>query len=167
MPIAVISDTHLEGPIPWFEEIYTRHLAAADAILHCGDFTGFPLYAYLLQHPNFHAVAGNMDCWTLSQELPPTREVEVLGLRIGLVHGWGHGADLADRVAQAFRPGLDLICFGHAHIFEWDTRHGMRVLNPGSLCAPRRGEASLALVSVGPDGEISVERVEVGRPGRS
>jgi len=70
MRLAVISDTHLDQPSAWFERVYTRHLASADALIHCGDITGASLLHYLMQHKNFYAVAGNMDAYLAGSDLP-------------------------------------------------------------------------------------------------
>ena len=92
MRVAVLSDTHLVSPDHWFEEVFQRHLAPADVVLHCGDVTGHDVLYYLMGHPAFYAVAGNMDGWVLSDDLPPTRRLEFEGVRIGMAHGWGfHG----------------------------------------------------------------------------
>jgi predicted phosphodiesterase len=42
MRLAVISDSHLSIPDDHFERVYDRHLAGADALLHCGDMVSAP-----------------------------------------------------------------------------------------------------------------------------
>lgn len=130
----------------WFEDIYAVHLAPADAVLHCGDITGAPLMHYLMQHPRFHAVAGNMDRYGVADELPGKRELTLEGLHIGMVHGFGFSFPISHHVPAAFRPGVQLICFGHTHVFTDVEINGVRVLNPGSLTSPRKGPRSLAMV---------------------
>lgn len=147
MRIAVISDTHLQSASTWLEDIYEQHLAPADAVLHCGDVTGAPLLHYLMQHPEFHAIAGNMDRYGLDHELPDRRELELDGLRIGLTHGHGFPWPISKHLPQAFSPDLDLICFGHTHVFKDTVVDGVRIVNPGSMTSPRQGPRSLALVT--------------------
>jgi len=146
MRIAVISDTHLQQANDWFEAVYERHLASADAVLHCGDLTGAPLLQYLMQHPEFHAIAGNMDRYSLGHELRDRRELDLDGLRVGLTHGDGFPWPISRHLPQAFGSDLDLICFGHTHVFKDTVVKGVRVVNPGSVTSPREGPRSLAMV---------------------
>lgn len=160
MKIAVLSDTHFPAPSDWLRVVYDQHLADADVVLHCGDMTGFSLWSFFCQHPRFHAVSGNSDEWRLVEELPARLTLDLDGLRVGLVHGWGERATLAERVAEEFGPGMDLICFGHLHQYVW-RRHGSAwVLNPGSLREKGEG-CSLAVVHYEPGQELTVERVTV------
>lgn len=148
MLVAVISDTHLRRPTPWFERTFQEHLAGADVLLHCGDSTSFPVWEYLnVSHPAFHAVAGNSDEYALAAELKPWLALELEGLRIGLVHGWGDRPGTPKRVAEAF-AGYDLVCHGHTHRRDFSTTHGVLLLNPGSLS--QGGGASLALLTLAP-----------------
>jgi uncharacterized protein len=148
MRVAVISDTHLRTPTPWFTAIYQEYLAPADLLFHCGDHTSVSLWSYLLQHPGFAAVAGNSDAYGVTSELPPLLERDLCGLRLAVTHGWGPRPGLSARIAQAFANRYDLIFFGHSHAAE-DTRQGnTRLLNPGSL----QPGGSLALLDFTDDG---------------
>jgi putative phosphoesterase len=156
MRLAVISDTHLSGPNPWFESIFEQYLAGADLLLHCGDATSVSLWSYLLQHPRFYAVAGNTDAHDLAETLPRKLELRLFGQRVAMVHGWGPRPGLSQRLAQAFEGLYDCIFFGHSHTAE-DIVHGAtRLINPGSL----RPGGSLALVDCTESG-LSVRHVEV------
>ncbi len=158
MKIAVLSDTHFPAPSDWLRAVYDRHLADADVLLHCGDATGCALWSFFGQHPRFHAVAGNSDEWRLAEELPSRLILDLDGLRVGLVHGWGDRSTLAERVVEDFGPGVDLVCFGHLHQFSWRRRGGAWALNPGSL--REKGEdCSLAVVHYQPGDEPTVERI--------
>lgn len=163
MKIAVLSDTHLSSPTPWFGDVYARYLAPADAVIHCGDIAGYAMLEYLEGLPNFHGVSGNMDEMRIQEELPPTRILELEGFRIGLTHGAGAWGDAASVVTSWFAPGLDLICFGHTHVYEWRLIDGTRVLNPGSAGLPRKGESSLALITAEKGLPLMVEKVVLER----
>lgn len=133
MRLAVVSDTHLRAATPWFEAVYEKYLAPADMVLHCGDHTGYALHAYLLQHPDFAAVAGNCDGYDLAMELPPLLERNVCSLRLAVTHGWGPRPGLSARIAKALAGRFDVIFFGHSHATE-DTQYGpTRLINPGAL----------------------------------
>ena len=164
MRIAVVSDTHLYQPSPWLADVYERHLAGVDALLHCGDMTGPSLWSWFMQHPNFHAVAGNMDDWNLSAELERTVTVRLEApsgpLTVGMAHGFGyHKRPLWRDVAESFGPGFDLICFGHTHEAAHHELGATTVVNPG--CLQQRPGASLALIDVGPDNALDVSFISL------
>jgi len=154
MRVAVISDSHLASPTPWFEDVYARHLAGVDRLFHCGDHTGYAVWTYLLQHPGFEAVAGNTDGYDLASELPAILELDLCGLRTAVTHGWGMRQGLAARIAKAIGDRFDLIFFGHSHTAE-DIRIGeTRLINPGSLSPG----GSLALVDLTPGRGVTAVR---------
>ncbi|MCM0754688.1 YfcE family phosphodiesterase [Desulfovibrio aminophilus] len=142
MLLAVISDSHLGAPTPWLESVYARHLAGADALVHCGDITAESVWAFFLQHPNFHACLGNCD-WTLGSLLQPVARLSLGGLNIAVTHGFGPRPDVPRRVARALGPEADLVCFGHTHARYFSDEHGALLVNPGSLA-----EGSLALLTL-------------------
>jgi uncharacterized protein len=154
--LAVISDTHLSAPTPWFEAVYAKYLAPADRLFHCGDSTGLAMWSFLLQHPRFEAVAGNSDASDLAASLPAILERSIAGRRLAVVHGWGPRPGLSGRIAEALGDRADLIFFGHSHAFEDTTSGKTRLINPGSL----RPGGSLALVETGPDA-WTVRRISV------
>jgi hypothetical protein len=164
MRLAVISDTHLDRPSAWFERVYTRHLAPADALIHCGDITGASLLHYLMQHKNLYAVAGNMDAHWAGSDLPSTLALELEGFRIGVSHGFGSKSGVARRVAEAFGPGYDLICYGHTHVAAVEQYRGVTLLNPGSL-EMVHGEPSLAIVTLIKGHDARVELHQIDRHG--
>ncbi len=160
MLIAVISDTHISEPSPRLESVYAGHLAGADAVLHCGDITGRSTWSFLCQHPNFSAVAGNMDDWELASRLPPRLTVSLDGLTVGLVHGNGlSGRPLSRALAESFGPGYDLICFGHTHTPEHVAYGSTHLVNPGALASHER-TPTLALIRTSP---FTVEFIRVDR----
>lgn len=159
MIVAVISDTHLRTPSPWLKTIYDRHLAQADVLLHCGDSTGEAVWAFLNQHPAFHAVAGNTDEWSLSGQLPNTLDLNLAGFRVGVAHGWGDRPGTPLRVAEAFGPDFDLVCHGHTHKAHFSVIDGVQLLNPGALQADAL--PTIALVDLTPGQPISCSFVDV------
>ena len=142
MRLAVLSDTHLAAPSSWFEAVYANVLAGADLVLHCGDATGFSLWSFLMQHPNFVAVAGNSDSYDLAASLPQKVDLPLPGARVAAVHGWGPRPGLSARIAEALAGRFDVIFFGHSHAAEDTTYGDTRLINPGALTPG----GSLALV---------------------
>lgn len=160
MRIAVISDTHIFEPNARLESVYAEHLAPADAVLHCGDMTGRSAWSFLCQHPNFSAVAGNMDDWALARELPARLTLRLDNLTIGLAHGNGlSGRPLSRALAESFGPEYDLICFGHTHNPEHATYGSTHVVNPGALAA-HESTPTLAIIDTAP---FHVQFVRVGK----
>lgn len=146
MRIAVISDTHLNRPDSWLQNLYDRYLAEADVLLHCGDFTGQGVLETLQLHPRFYGVCGNCDGWEMTQELPEAFVVDLDGLRVGLVHGYGFPHPLGSSIAKAFTGRADLVCYGHTHVFADEEYAGIRTVNPGSARHSRKGPCSLAFI---------------------
>ncbi|HBE95427.1 MAG TPA: YfcE family phosphodiesterase [Desulfovibrio sp.] len=155
MLLAVISDSHLGAPSPWLESVYARHLARADALLHCGDITGRATWSFFLQHPNFHACLGNCD-WDLGAELSPVVRFDLGDLSVAAMHGFGNRSGVGARAAEALGPHAGLVCFGHTHQRHFSTHAGFHLLNPGSL-----GEGSLALVRIEPGQALDCTFVDV------
>jgi putative phosphoesterase len=147
MLLAVISDSHLGAPTSWLESVYARHLARADALLHCGDVTGRSTWSFFLQHPNFHACLGNCD-WDLGDALAPVVRFDLAGLSVAAMHGFGNRSGVGARAAEALGSQAGLVCFGHTHQRHFSAHPGFFLLNPGSL-----GEGSLALVEIEPGQE--------------
>ena len=163
MLLAVLSDTHLSAPDQTFAAVYERHLASADAVLHCGDMVGASLYHFLSSHPHFYCVRGNCDHFVLDHDLPATRSLSLPlpsggVFSIGMAHGWGERSSVGLRVAELFFDH-DLVCYGHTHRRDWSIAGGSRLLNPGSCM-----EGSLAMVEVGDDGSMACRFVDLAQP---
>ncbi len=146
MKVAVISDTHEYVPSNQLASLYEKELAPADALLHLGDVTGEPTLALFMNHPCFFGVAGNMDGPGVTNHLPGLRKVELEGFSIGMAHGWGFGGDMALSLINHFGPDVDIVCFGHSHVFQWTQHNGVWALNPGSVGSPRKGGPSMAFL---------------------
>ena len=107
-------------------------LAAADLVLHAGDFvsTGF-LEELRGIGPPVEAVAGNMDEPALKATLPKQRVIEVDGLRIGMVHDAGPRLGREGRLAVRFED-CEAVVYGHTHMPQAERFQHVWVLNPGS-----------------------------------
>jgi len=156
MLIAVISDSHMGTPPSWLDDVYARWLAPADFLIHCGDITSVSAWSYFMQHPNFLCVRGNCDWDPSLADLKPALTAQVGPLTVGVTHGWGPRSQVPVKVAEAFGPDYDLVCYGHTHARDWSVIGGVRLVNPGSL-----GESgSLALVTVADGGDLRCEFVD-------
>ncbi len=159
MRIAVLSDTHLNRPGQWLQDLYDRHLADADVLLHCGDFTGNDVLDTLRLHPQFYGVCGNCDGWDMAAALPEALVVDLDGLRLGLIHGYGFPHPVGRSVAKAFSGRADLVCYGHTHVFADEEYDGVRTVNPGSARYSRQGPCSIAVIHYTAEQPLKVDRI--------
>lgn len=136
MNVGVISDTHgLLRP----EAVAA--LRGSELILHVGDIDRPEILDELSRLAPVHAVRGNVDYglaakdggrWgRWAKELPLTREVDLGGARIFMVHR------LQDLDHDPAAAGQAAVLFGHSHKPEASTKDGVLYLNPGSA-GPKR-----------------------------
>jgi putative phosphoesterase len=141
MQLAIISDTHLPRGARSIPEACLQRCRAADAILHAGDLIDMPVLELLRSlGPPLHAIHGNVDSAAVRALLPARLEIELEGVRVGMVHAPGPGAGRLDALRAAF-PRCDAVVFGHTHMPEHGERDGFQIFNPGSPTERRRAPA--------------------------
>ena len=151
MRLAILSDTHLPKGRRALPPTCLERLAAADAILHAGDFIAASIYDELRAlGPALHAVHGNVDPPELSRRLPESLEIDLDGVRVAMIHDSGPAAGRMTRMRARF-PDAGLVVFGHSHLPLLETGpDGLVLLNPGSPTerrrAPRHTMAQVDLV---------------------
>jgi putative phosphoesterase len=118
--------------------------------VHTGDFTSVGVLTELERHAPVSAVQGNMDDAGLRAALPMRAEVELEGLRLGIVHDAGPSAGRHERLLEAF-PSCDVIVYGHTHMPEVARAGEAWILNPGSPTERRRAADHTMIVIA--DGE--------------
>ena len=149
MKIGVVSDTHIPTQAPRLPEEVMQAFQYVDIILHAGDFISYKVYEGLQHLARVEAVAGNMDHPEITRVLPSQKEIEIDGLTIGLIHGWGGPWDLSQRVRARFRHDVDCIVFGHSHS-SYNRREGKTLLfNPGSPVSSSNRSYGLLTVDEG------------------
>jgi putative phosphoesterase len=138
--LAVISDTHLPRGRRRLPDVCVERLAAADLILHAGDFVSTEALEEIAAiGPPLHAVHGNVDEPAVAMRLPAARMVEAEGVRIAMLHDAGAAAGRLERMRRRF-PGADAVVFGHSHIplHVQDLDGAFQIFNPGSPTDRRR-----------------------------
>jgi uncharacterized protein len=139
MRVVVVADTHLRRSWPnrRLPDAARRILATAEVILHAGDITQAEHLEDLARYAPVHAVLGNNDP-ELADVLPETVELELAGVRIGMIHDSGPARDRERRLRVRF-PDADVVVFGHSHI-PWNAlgEAGQLLFNPGSPTERRR-----------------------------
>jgi putative phosphoesterase len=140
-------------------------LAAADAILHAGDFIELSVFAELAAiGPPLWAVRGNVDSAELQARLPLSRVVEAGGARFAMIHDAGPASGRLRRMRARF-PDADVVVFGHSHmpLLQWSDDGAFAIFNPGSPTERRRAPVHTmgeAVVSDG--GRVELTLIELG-----
>lgn len=132
MRIGVVSDTHLRR-MSELPERLSRGLEGVDLILHAGDWTDERIVELFETIAPVESVAGNNDPPEIVHRFGRRKEIEVAGIRIGLIHGdsWTHSAEeCAWNAFAACTP--DIIVFGHSHVPHLEQRGQTLLFNPGS-----------------------------------
>jgi uncharacterized protein len=107
-------------------------------ILHAGDVCTVAVLEQLSRYAPVHAVRGNNDLPEVAKwGAPETLEMELDGLKVGMIHDSGQAAGRLERMRRRF-PNADLVIFGHSHIPMDAQAAGFRIFNPGSPTDRRR-----------------------------
>jgi uncharacterized protein len=156
-----VSDTHLPRGRRRIPDRCWEELAAADLILHAGDFTA-PEVLHDLETlgPPVAAVHGNVDAPELCERLPEARAVEAAGARIAIVHDAGPARGRLERMRLRF-PDADAVVFGHSHIPLHESRDGFQLFNPGSPTDRRRQPRHTMGIGRVDGGSISFELLDL------
>jgi putative phosphoesterase len=131
--IGVLSDTHLLEPDKRFREKIKHCFSGADMILHAGDLTSLSILD-AFDTKEIHAVHGNMCGPKTTAALPASKIIEVRGLQIALIHGYGYMHNTEERLFDLFGP-VDCIVYGHTHKAVCHKFGPTLMLNPGSFTA--------------------------------
>jgi putative phosphoesterase len=143
MLVAVISDTHLPRGARRLPDACVERIAAADLLLHAGDFMTAGVVRELESiGPPLVGVHGNVDSAELRQLLPAERVVQVEDARIAMVHDAGPSAGRLERMRLRFGDAADAVVFGHSHLpLHQGVPGGFQIFNPGSPTERRRAAA--------------------------
>ena len=132
MKVAVLADTHTRGMSRTVPMGAWPYLESADHILHAGDVVDPALLHELKALAPVTVVMGNCDGrdvrdWGATE----TAEIELDGIRIGMVHDSGQKSGRRVRLREMF-PEARVVVFGHSHIPWNDDADGLLLFNPGS-----------------------------------
>jgi putative phosphoesterase len=151
MLIAVISDTHLPRAARRLPEACVERIAAAELLLHAGDFSTLEVLRELESiGPPLLGVHGNVDRADLRRLLPAERVVEAAGARIAMVHDAGPRTGRLERMRRRFGDRADVVIFGHSHLpLHEQAPDGFQIFNPGSPTERRRAPThTMGLIDV-------------------
>ena len=160
--VVVLSDTH--APRRWKRcpPAVADHLRGADLVLHAGDVCTASVLEELAAYAPVRAVLGNNDGPDVAAwGAPETLELDLDGLRVGMIHDSGPAAGRLRRLRTRF-GGCQLVVFGHSYIPMDVVEGGFRVLNPGSPTDRRRQpHGTLAVLRVAEGQLLDADLVEV------
>lgn len=161
--VAIISDTHLPRGQRRLPDACLERLQAAELILHAGDLCTLAVLEALRRiGPPVHAVYGNVDEPALRARLPERLELEIAGVRVGLVHDAGRASGRLARMRALF-PDCAAVVFGHSHTPLLEQRDGFQIFNPGSPTDRRRQPSrTMGLLRIA-DRTPTFELVALGR----
>jgi putative phosphoesterase len=131
--IGVISDTH-----GLMRSEALAALRGCELLLHAGDVGGEHVLKALGELAPVISVRGNNDTESWAQSLPETADVEIVGMRIHLLH------DIAQLSMPPAKAGVRVVVCGHSHRPRIEERDGMLYFNPGSA-GPRRFKLPVAV----------------------
>jgi len=134
--VGVLSDTHLRVVDGLFSGLTDKYFSGVDALIHAGDMVDICVAQFLENWSRdrsimFSSVSGNMDLTPVPDILPKKTVIEIGGVKIGIIHGWGEPQNLAERVMSEF-TGVDAVVFGHSHRPMNAVRNKILLFNPGS-----------------------------------
>ncbi len=169
MLIGVMSDTHdnVDAIKRAVKVLVSRNV---DFLIHCGDYISpFTIKLYRELKCPFYGVYGNNDGdkYTLNQrfkelnaEVHGQPHLYVLGERkIFVIHGLRSPETTKSIVyALAEKGELDVIIYGHTHVFEEKRTRKTLILNPGEVCGYLTGKKTVALLETK---ELKVERIDL------
>jgi uncharacterized protein len=160
--IAIIADTHMPRGTRRLPDACVTRIAAADLLLHAGDFmTAAVMRELEAIGPPLAAVHGNVDDPELRHSLPEERIVEAEGAQIAMVHDAGPSAGRLDRMRRRFGDRADALVFGHSHLPLHEAGEGFQIFNPGSPTERRRAPHHTMGVARVDDRGVTFELVTV------
>ena len=155
MVAAVIADTHMPRGSRRLSERCLEAIAAADVLVHAGDFSGAAFRDELgTLGPPLIAVHGNVDDAQLRCELPERTTFELGPATIAVIHDAGPKRGRLARMRREF-PAADAVVFGHSHLpLHERAPDGFQICNPGSPTERRQAPAHT----------MGIATIEGGRP---
>jgi len=159
--IGVISDTHIPIKCEHIPEAVLQAFKDVDMIVHAGDMIDLTAIDELKQVcSNIVAVSGNMDPENIVKKFPAKKIFDVLGFKIGLMHGYGAPTDLIKVLKDAFKQDRpNIIIFGHSHKAMNEIIDGVLFFNPGSATDHLSGATTYGILDINKDIDAKIIKI--------
>lgn len=139
MKVVVMADTHMPKRAKKLPSKLLSGLKTTDLIIHAGDWQTIDVYKELKEYAKVEGVVGNVDGLEIQEHFDHKKLLDLMGFKIGVVHGHGTKMTTEKRALAAFKDEeVDGIIFGHSHIPVLKYINGVLVFNPGSPTDKRR-----------------------------
>lgn len=141
--IGLISDTHIPVIAKALPEevIHVFKKSEVSLIIHAGDLVSLTVIGELDKIAPVLAVHGNMDSIGVATQLPEINETEILGHKIGVIHGSGGPQGFLERVENMIQEkSYEIVICGHLHNAFVEHKFGKLFINPGSPTDKRWAE---------------------------
>jgi hypothetical protein len=154
MKIAVVSDIHYPKRLFSFPNVLGA-LTEFDLVIGLGDYVHSDVIDFIrsVSKKSFF-VSGNADEPFIKSSYPSKLLLNIEGLSVGIIHGYGPPNNLSKRLLNEFQK-IDLMLYGHSHITDDSVVSGTRVFNPGAFCETQ----SIGILSI-ENGQITNWSVE-------
>ena len=129
--------------------------------MHAGDMVSLAAIDELkLVCPRVEAVSGNMDFQEVIKKFPQKQVFNILGFKIGLMHGSGAPINLVEVLQDTFKNDKpDVIIFGHSHVAVNKLVDGILFFNPGSATDNLSGDTSYGIIEI--NGKINAKIIKI------
>lgn len=150
MIVGIISDTH-----GLLRECVISNLKNCDLIIHAGDIGNIDIIRELEKISKVMCVRGNCDKSTDMSCIPESETVEILGLRMYIIHDIKSINNTIDNL------DVDIIIYGHSHKSEVKKINNTIYINPGSV-GPKRFKLPITMMKLHiNDSIISEENIDL------
>jgi uncharacterized protein len=163
MLIAIIADTHLPRGARRLPDACVERIAAADLLLHAGDFVTLAVLRELEAiGPPAVGIHGNVDSAELRRVLPAERIIQAGGARIAMVHDAGPRRGRLERLRRRFGELADAVVFGHSHLpLHERSDDDFQIFNPGSPTERRRAPVHTMGIAHVEGGRVAFEILDL------
>jgi len=163
--VGLISDTHIPVVAKAIPEkvIHIFKKNKVSLIIHAGDLVSLTVIDDELNKvAPVLAVHGNMDSLGVATQLPEINETEILGHKIGVIHGSGGPHGFLERVESMVKgKDYELVVCGHLHNAFVEKRFGRLFVNPGSPTDKRWAERNtVGILEITPQ-DINPKIIEI------
>ena len=154
MRIGLIADTHMPGSL---RELWPQAMAAfagVDCILHAGDLHTLEIVDELGRLAPVYVAKGNGDADIHDARLQDLWNLDLGGVRIGMIHRFPSPDRKSSAIISAFRDrhfgaaAPEVVIFGHTHMESLHVVDNVLYVNPGSPTLPRNQSLRLGTIGI-------------------